>query len=72
MIWRQLEPGRYVEVINGAGPRLQIVWRNERWHVQRHAWTPSAAVFLAPVRIGSAATLAAAKALAESHDGHAC
>ena len=72
MKWRQVEPGRYVEVIDGAGPRLQIVWRNQRWFIQRHAWIPDAPVFLAPVFLGTAATFSEAKALAESHDGRAC
>lgn len=67
MKWRQVEPGRLVEVMDGVGPRLQIVWRGSRWFVQRHAWIPNAPVYLAPVFIGTATTLTQAKALAESH-----
>lgn len=67
MKWRQVEPGRLLEEAQGAGPRMQLVWRGKRWQVQAQPWIPGTAAYLAPLHIGTADTLADAKALAESH-----
>lgn len=67
MKWRQVEPGRVLEDAQGAGARMQLVWRGKHWQVQSQAWIPGVAAFLAPMHIGTAKTLAEAKALAESH-----
>lgn len=67
MKWRQVEPGRFLEVVGAPGPRMQLVWRGKRWQVQRQSWVPNAPVILTPLHIGMAATLAEAKALAESY-----
>lgn len=67
MKWRQVEPGRFKEVSTGPGAYMQVVWRGKRWQVQRCAWIPDAPVFMTPLHVGRADTLAEAKALAERH-----
>lgn len=69
MKWRQIEPGRLIEDTQGLGPRWQIVFKGKRWQVLRQSWAPSQALYVAPLKIGMADSLAQAKKMAECHAG---
>lgn len=65
MKWERIEQGRWMQVIEGHGPRMQIVWRRKRWAVQRMAWLPGFPHFIAPQLVGMFDSLPEAKAAAE-------